>query len=170
MTFRPILPTLIVGLMLIGCAATGTPRAAVKAQAPLAARAADGFFDLAGKPANLAAFQGKPVVVSFLAPGEADSEAQLPHLIRLAGAYEPEGIAFLVAGERATAAELKGYVATHGLTFAVWEDRAGAEWQRRGFKRLPAHEFRKAGGSVQHAHDGFMSRGELLEQLEALKP
>lgn len=169
MTFRPILLPLLAGLVLIGCAATGTPRVAFKAQAPLAARAAEGFFDLAGKPASLASFAGKPVVVSFLAPGEEDSDAQLPHLIRLAASYEPEGIAWLVAGERQTAAELKPWVATNGLTFPVWEDRAGAEWTKRGFKRLPAHEFRKAGGAVQHSREGFMSRGELLEQLEALK-
>ena len=170
MTFRPLLPPMLAGLFLIGCAATGTPRAAFKAAAPLAVRADGGFFDLAGKPAGLGSFAGKPVVVSFLAPGQDLCEAQLPHLIRLAAAYAPAGIAFLVAGERADQASLKAYVAQHGLAFPVWEDRAGAEWTKRGFTALPAHEFRRADGGVAHAQEGFMSRGELLAQLEALKP
>lgn len=169
--FRPVLLPLLAGAVLIGCAATGTPRAAFKAPVAPAARAADasGFHDLAGKPASLAAFAGSPVVVTFLAPGEPESDAQLPHVIRLADAYAPKGVKWLVSGERASAADLSAFVAAHGLAFPVWEDRDAAEWRRRGFRQLPAHEFRRADGSVQHARDGFMSRGELLEQLEALK-
>lgn len=170
MTFRPIILPLLAGLLLVGCAATGTPRALFQPASSLAARTADGFFDLAGKPASLAAFAGKPLVLSFLAPGQDDSEAQLPHLIRLQAAYAPEGVAFLVAGEHATPAGLRAYVAGHGLVFPVWEDRGAAAWRQRGFAKLPAHEFLTASGAVAHSHDGFMSRGELLEQLEALKP
>lgn len=169
--FRPIVLPFLVGAFLIGCAATGTPRVAVKAPIAPAARAAEagGFHDLAGKPVGLASFAGKPVVVTFLAPGEPDSDAQLPHVIRLENAYAAEGVKWVVAGERTAPADLKAFVAAHGLTFPVWEDRGAAEWQQRGFRKLPAHEFRRADGGVQHAHDGFMSRGELLEQLEALK-
>lgn len=173
MRFHLLAPPLAAGLLLLGCASAGAPRAHLQGPPGLAARAlaeAGGFFDLAGRPASLAELRGKPLVLSFLAPGEADSEAQLPHLIRLAAAYAPAGVAFLVAGERATPASLKAYVATHGLAFPVWEDRAGAEWTRRGFAALPAHEFLRADGAVAHRHDGFMSRGELLAQLEALKP
>lgn len=165
---RRLLASILLATLATGCAMPAAPRAQAPAATVLAARASAGFHDLQGKTTSLATFAGKPVVVSFLTPNQPDCEAQLPLLIRLADAYAAEGVAFVVAGEGAGPAALKAFVAAHQLEFPVWEDRQGQEWRSRGFSAVPAHEFRRRDGSVQHGHQGFMSRGELTEQLEAL--
>ena len=149
-----------------GVAPTATPRAASAVATREAA--AGGFHDLHNKPISLAAFKGKPIVLSFLEPGTHDSEAQLPILIRLADAYDAQGVVFVMAGENASQQALKDYVEIHDLAFNVWEDRTAAEWRKRDFARVPAHEFRLKDGQVWEAFDGFMTRGQMTAAIEGL--
>lgn len=167
MTRRLLASALLIAAV-VGCTTPVSSRAPLPGTGTLAARAAGGFHDLQGKSASLASFAGKPLVLSFLSPGQADSEAQLPLLIRLADAYAADGVAFLVAGPSAKPAVLKAWATANDLAFPVWEDRQSAEFDARRFKAVPAHEFRRADATVQHAQEGFMSRGELTERLEAL--
>jgi len=133
------------------------------------ARATAAFVDLQGAPVSLDRFAGQPVVLSFLAPADGDSQAQLPLLIRLAGAYQAEGVVFVVAGEEASLAQLREFKQAHELTIPVWQDKGGAELASRGFGSVPAHQFIDRTGHVAANREGFQSRGQLLEQIEAIR-
>lgn len=156
---------LLVGL-LAGCGLS--PAVPVAPAARAQAQATSGFQTLAGQPVTLASLRGRPVALSFLQPDQGDSEAQLPLIIRLASAYQAEGVAWVVAGEGTSLAALRQYAAAHGLTMLVWADLQGQELARRQFSSTPAHQFLDREGHVVKAHEGFMSRGELLEGLAAI--
>lgn len=159
-----------------GCGlATGpeiaSPSAGAEFRGTRAGRAAvetAGFRDLEGRPVGLAQFTGRPIVLAFLSPSDRDSQAQVPHLIRLAGAYQPEGVVFLMAGEDATANELREFARQLDLPFPVWQDPGAAEHHARGFTALPAHQFVNRAGKVVVSRQGFMARGELLEAIAAI--
>lgn len=141
---------------------------AVAAKARAAAARVEAFKDLDGNPAGLARFNGRPVVLSFLSPTDYLSQAQVPHLIRLAGAYQPEGVVFVAAGEKASLQELKDFARQADLGFPLWQDPGAAEFRSRGFTGLPAHQFVDRAGKVVVSRQGFMSRGELLEAIAAI--
>ncbi|MBM3269042.1 MAG: TlpA family protein disulfide reductase [Candidatus Sericytochromatia bacterium] len=157
---------LVTGALIAGCGVAATPRLAGQQPAASAAQARGGFVDLQGRPVSLDAFKGRPVVLSFLAPGDWDSGAQVPLLIRLAGAYKPEGIAFVCGGEGS-----QGALRELGreLPFDVWQDLGGRELAARGFTGVPAHQFITRDGRVQASREGFLSRGQLTELIEALR-
>jgi hypothetical protein len=95
-----------------------------------------------------------------------DSGAEIPLLIRLAGAYQPEGVAFVCGGEGSVGAlrEL-----AKDLPFGVWQDLGGKELAQRGFAGVPAHQFIRRDGRVAASREGFLSRGELTELIESLR-
>lgn len=169
MNVHQIVGFALLGLALVGCGRPDAPALRQPTAALSVARAQGGFTDLQGQAVSLAQFKGHPVVLSFLGPRHLDSLAQLPHLIRLADAYQKEGVVFVVGGE-APVSELRKLVSEHGLAFPVWHDAAGQEFQRRGFSQLPAHEFLRADGGVAARHAGFMARGELLEAIARILP
>ena len=127
-----------------------------------------GFEDLDGAPASLDVALGHPVVLAFLGPDDGDSQADVPLLLRLAGAYEGEGLQVIAVGERASVQALRDFQASEQLTFPLWQDPGAAEWSGRGFGTLPAFQFIDAQGGVQSSAQGFLSRGELTAQIEAL--
>ncbi len=158
--------TLCVAAALVaGCGAPVAGQVAVRVSQTVAAQARSGFVDLQGKPVSLDAFRGRPIVLSFLAPGDRDSGAQVPLLIRLAGAYQPEGVVFVCGGEGSRSA-LKEF--GRDLPFDVWQDRDGRELAQRDFDAVPAHEFIGRDGRVAASREGFLSRGQLTELIEAL--
>ncbi len=158
--------TLLVAAALVaGCGAPAATQVASRGGPTVAAQARSGFLDLQGKPVSLDAFRGQPVVLSFLAPGDWDSGAEVPLLIRLAGAYQPEGVVFVCGGE-GSAATLREFA--RDLPFAVWQDPAGRELASRDFGSVPAHQFIGRDGRVVASREGFLSRGQLTELIEAL--
>ncbi len=137
-----------------------------KASRPVAA--AESFKDLDGNPVGLSQFKGRPYVLSFLSPSDNDSQAQVPLLIRLAGAYQSKGVVFVVAGEQASVQELRDFARQSELPFPVWQDPGAAEFRSRGFTGLPAHEFVDATGNFAISRQGFLSRGELLQAIASI--
>lgn len=163
----------VFALLGVGLAGCGQPVVAPVSKATASTalgRAQSGFTDLKGHPVSLTQFKGHPVVLSFLNPQQPDSQAQLPHLIRLAAAYQNEGVVFVVGGETPALSDLRNFVSDHGLTFPVWHDGDGSELRRHGFSGLPAHEFLRTDGLAASRHQGFMSRGELLEAIAQIHP
>jgi peroxiredoxin len=134
----------------------------------LAARAISGFQDLDGKAVSLDQFTGQPIVLVFLGTHTPDADAEVPNLLRLSAAYAPHHVAFVAAGEDASAAELQQYAQDNELTFPLWQDPSGLELAKRHMSQLPAHQFIDRNGRVIYAKQGFMSRGEFLTQLERL--
>lgn len=160
----------LLGVALAGCGQSAVTSLSQPTASSMQGRAQAGFTDLKGRPVSITQFKGHPVVLSFLNPQQADSQAQLPHLIRLAAAYQSEGVVFVVGGETPKASDLVTFVADHGLTFPVWHDGDGSEFRRRGFSGLPAHEFLRTDGLTASRQQGFMSRGELLEAIARINP
>jgi peroxiredoxin len=161
---------LLVGLMaaalLAGCAHAVAPTS--RPVASMAVRSVSDFQDLDGRAVSLDRFSGQPVVLVFLGTHTPDADAEIPTLLRLSAAYAPHHVAFVAAGEDASAAELQQYARANDLTFPLWQDPAGLELSKRHMSQLPAHQFIDRSGKVRYSKQGFMSRGEFLEQLEAL--
>lgn len=158
---------LIGGLALLLAACGGAPAltAAPSASGSLGAMGADGFFDLSGNPVSLSADLGSPVVLAFLSPADGDSGAELPLLIRLAGAYQVNGVGFVVVGEGASATTLAQWASADQLPFPVWQDPTGTGLTDRGFSGVPDTQFIDRRGDVVASEAGFLSRGQLLEGL-----
>jgi peroxiredoxin len=152
-------------LGLTGCSSTPAGTLTGPRAATVTAATTSSFVDLAGARVSLAKFAGKPIVLTFLTPGDWDSGAQLPHLIRLAAAYQEEGVVFVCAGEKATLADLRKFKTANSLDFPVWQDVGGREFAARGFSKVPAHQFISKAGAVVSEHQGFLSRGELLARI-----
>lgn len=156
-------PVLLVALAL-SLAACGSPPplALPTASAAARAQAAGGFRDLSGNLVSLAQAIGHPVVLSFLSPTNWDSGAEVPQLIRLAGAFQPSGVQFIVVGEGASVQDLLQWATQNQLPFPVWQDPSGIELADRGFQAVPATQFLGAAGTVIRSEAGFLSRGQLL--------
>lgn len=129
-----------------------------------------GFTDLQGRPVSLDSYIGQPIVLTFLSPKNSLSQAEVPLLLRLAGAYQPEGVAFVAVGEDATSAELSDFSNTAELTFPLWQDQDGTELARRRFTGVPATQFIDRQGRVVASKQGFLSKGELLENIAKIVP
>lgn len=170
MNVQRMLGLALMGLALVGCGQPATSSLGHSASTVVKSRAQGGFSDLYGRPVSLAQFKGHPVVLSFLNPQQPDSQAQLPHLIRLSAAFQNDGVVFVVGGEAPAASDLRTFVDENGLTFPVWHDAGSTELKRRGFTGLPAHEFLQPDGSIAHRQQGFMARGELLEAIARIQP
>lgn len=170
MTIRFALPGLVAAaLCLAACAHAPAPTAAMHAAAAhVRGLDASGLADLDGNPVSPDDYMGRPLVLAFLGPKSWDSQAEIPNLIRLADAYASEGVAVVGIGEQADVPTLKAFVASSGITFPLWQDPNGNEWHRRGFARVPAFVFIRRDGSQASDHEGFASRGELLEGFEAI--
>ena len=153
------------GLLLVACGGVPAPMTSQSASGRLGALATAGFFDLAGNPASLAADLGSPVVLSFLSPADGDSGAELPLLIRLAGAYQADGVRFVVVGEGASAQSLAQWAGDNQLPFPVWQDPSGSGLTDRGFSGVPDTQFIDRNGGVVSSEGGFLSRGQLLEGI-----
>lgn len=156
--------------LLAACSAAPAGLAPVRpafVRGPMAAAEA-GFEDLDGQPASVGEALGHPVVLAFLSPSDGDSQAEVPLLLRLAGAYQGDGLQVIAIGEGASVEALRSFQASAQLTFPLWQDPGAAEFAARGFSALPAFQFIDARGQVQAAQQGFMSRGQLTQQIEAL--
>lgn len=158
-------PIVLLMASLAGCA---TPLQRLQPVDLVQARAVAGFVDLDGHDVALASLKGHPVVLSFLQPDQPDSEAQLPQVIRLADAYQAEGVIWVVATEQATLEGARRYAQAHDLVMPIWVDRDGQELADRHFAAAPAHQFLDRQGRVVKSQAGFMSRGQLLEALAAI--
>ncbi|MDB5100617.1 MAG: thiol-disulfide oxidoreductase [Cyanobacteria bacterium RYN_339] len=161
---------LFVGLLAVsllsGCAHAAVPTA--RPASALVAKSMSSFQDLDGRAVSLDQFSGQPVVLVFLGTHTPDVDAEIPNLLRLSAAYAPHHVAFVAAGEDASAEALQAFAQANQLTFPLWQDPAGLELAKRHMTQLPAHQFIDRSGKVLASKQGFMSRGELLEQLERL--
>ncbi len=154
-----------IALMLAACGGAPAITASQPASGPFGASSVGGFVDLAGNPTNLSTDLGSPVVLSFLCPSDGDSGAEVPLLIRLAGAYQGDGVRFVVAGEGASAQSLAQWASDNQLPFPVWQDPDGVELTDRGFSGVPDTQFIDRTGAVVASEAGFLSRGQLLEGI-----
>lgn len=157
---------LVAAALLAGCAHAVAPTS--RPVTSMAAKSVSNFQDLDGQPVSLDQFVGQPIVLVFLGTHTPDADAEIPNLLRLSAAYAPHHVAFVAAGEDASAADLQAYAQANELTFPLWQDPSGLELAKRHMSQLPAHQFIDRTGRVIYAKQGFMSRGEFLTQLEAL--
>jgi thiol-disulfide isomerase/thioredoxin len=179
---QAIAPTLLIAALLLTACGRQAPAAPQRLTAVVQAHATTpahraapartvvkgGFVDLDGNSVSLDSYAGKPVVLAFLSPTDGDSQAEVPLLLRLAGGYAADGVTIIAAGESSSVDALRGFQASAGITFPLWQDATGSELKARGFHGVPAFEFIGRNGSVAGSHEGFASRGELTAGIEGI--
>ncbi|CAB3920364.1 TlpA disulfide reductase family protein [Achromobacter deleyi] len=125
--------------------------------------------DLNGKPAALAAFQGKPTVVNLWASWCPPCRREMPAFERAQAANPDIHFVFLNQGETPDA--VRQYLEQHApsLTNALL-DPAGEASRTMSNRGLPATLFLDADGRLMDVRVGELSSATLAQRLEAIRP
>ncbi|HEY9089188.1 MAG TPA: TlpA disulfide reductase family protein [Anaerolineaceae bacterium] len=122
---------------------------------------------LDGKPATLADFRGKALVLNFWATWCTPCKAEMPMLNEYAGRYADELVVVgLNYGESKEFAQ--GFVTENGITFPILLDPSsstGADYMIRGF---PTTYFIDSEGVLRSLHIGQLSQALLDEYLQTI--
>ena len=112
---------------------------AIKLTEPPVPLAEQAFTDADGKPASLAAFLGKGVVLNLWATWCVPCVAEMPALDRMAAALEKEGIVVLpLSSDRGGAAQVRRFYDVHAIAhLGIWIDKFGMAAQGWGARGLP---------------------------------
>ena len=91
--------------------------------------------DLKGKPFDLAAYAGKPLLINFWASWCPPCRAELPALNRAHQALKDDGVVMLAVNVGETKSALEAFLEDYPIDFPVLMDEAGGsmkQWQIRG--------------------------------------
>lgn len=126
------------------------------------------FVDAQGKPAELAAWRGRKLVLNFWATWCAPCVREMPSLQALAQA-EPSLSVLPVSSDTGGAAVVRQFYAAHGVTaLPVWLDPHGAAGDAMGIAGLPTTFLIGMDGKVRGFVEGGADWMALREKVLAL--
>lgn len=146
---------------------TGQPtsgRAAIGALAPDAT-----VWTLQGKPARLAMFYRRPLVLNFFATWCVPCKAELPLLQRRYTQLRRKGLLVVGVDQEEGATEVSAFVKRSGVTFPVVVDK-GEGTLTFDIHAIPTSIFIDASGVVRAIHVGELSAANLDEDVAKILP
>lgn len=124
----------------------------------------EGLTNLENEEINLAAFKGKKVLLSFIAPWSALSLEQAPFLSK-AYLNLKENQELLVISLQESVATTQTLMKRGNYTFPVVADKNGVTAADYQITLLPQHVFIDTAGKIQETYTGVLTTEELLQKL-----
>lgn len=122
--------------------------------------------DLNGKALSLAAYAGKPVMLTFWSPDCSACREELPALQTIANDVNAD-VTLLTVVSKVPTAEVQQFVAEAGLTFPVIIDEAGSIAAAYEIVGVPVSYFINPDGMIDHSTIGAGRAGDLENNLFA---
>ena len=143
---------------------------AVKVYGPGAPAPALRLEGLDGRPVDLAALRGRPVVVNFWATWCEPCVREFPLLAEAAAAHRGDRLAVVGVLTNDRPAAARAFVRRHGATWPVGVDAGGATAAAWGAVGLPHTWFVRADGTLASHQLGELTQATLDRQLALVVP
>jgi peroxiredoxin len=116
---------------------------------------------LRGKPVQLTAYRGRPVVLNFFTTWCGYCEAELPDIEAIHNRYAKQGLVVIGVDVEETAREVAGFVNRLGISFPVLLDPDNEVADLYGVNSYPRTYFIEPNGSIHRIQIGSADKGTL---------
>ncbi len=121
--------------------------------------------DLDGKPVDLAALRGHPVIVNFWGPGCIPCRDEMPLLVSKLAAHASTGLVILGVLMDDPVDPARTFMAQYGATWQTVVDPAGAIKHAYRVLNRPQSYFIDANGILRSIQIGYLTDGDFERQL-----
>jgi cytochrome c biogenesis protein CcmG/thiol:disulfide interchange protein DsbE len=123
---------------------------------------------LDGEQVSMAALQGRPVWLLFVATWCSGCRAEMPDVQAAHQAQVPDGVEVVAVYVGEDQSVVQGYAERLGLNFDQVPDTQSSLSAGYGVRGIPAHFFIDADGVVQHTWVGVLSPDQIEEGLSTI--
>ncbi len=124
--------------------------------------------DLDGQPRSLDQYRGRVVILNFWATWCVPCREEMPLLQELAARYEAQGLTVVGASadDESTRANIRPFIASHGITFPIWTGATTADMMRLDLgESLPATAVIDRDGRIVGRLFGKVERRDLEHRI-----